>query len=119
MCWYLPHADRRETLIWPESNLLRYLGLAATAIGMAIRIIGMMQLGQLFSGLSRCNQSIASSLLVVTVGFASHLYGSLLAFVGFFLIFRSKIVLIAAPAYLIGTLYGLPMKSDSSRKRLG
>jgi len=105
MCWYLPHADRREVLIWPESNLLRYLGLAATVVGMAIRIVGMIQLGQLFSGFV----TLQPEHHLITTGcyrWVRHpIYsGSLLAFVGFFLTFRSKIVLIAAPAYLIGTL---------------
>jgi protein-S-isoprenylcysteine O-methyltransferase Ste14 len=105
LCWYLPHADRWEFFVWPESDLLRDVGLAATAIGMAIRIAGMMQLGQLFSGFV----TLQPEHRLITTGcyrWVRHpIYsGSLLAFVGFFLIFRSKIVLIAAPAYLIGTL---------------
>jgi len=105
LCWYLPYADRRELFVWPESDLLRYSGLAATVLGMAIRIAGMWQLGQLFSGFV----TLQPEHHLITTGcyrWVRHpIYsGSLLAFAGFLLVFRSKLVLIAAPAYLIGTL---------------
>lgn len=105
LCWYLPHADRWELFVWSESDRLRYVGLVATAIGMAIRIAGMKQLGQLFSGFV----TLQSEHRLITTGcyrWIRHpIYsGSLLAFAGFLLVFRSKLVLLAAPAYLIGTL---------------
>ncbi len=105
LCWYLPYADRWALFVWPESDLLRYIGLAATSIGMAIRIFGMAQLGQLFSGFV----TLQPEHHLITTGcyrWVRHpIYsGSLLAFAGFLLVFRSKLVLIAVPAYLIGTL---------------
>lgn len=105
LCWYLPYADRWELLVWPESDRLRYIGLGATAIGMAIRILGMMQLGQLFSGYV----TLQPEHHLITTGcyrWVRHpIYsGSLLAFAGFLLVFRSQLALIAVPAYLIGTL---------------
>jgi len=50
LCWFLPYADRREWLVWPESDTLRYAGLACAAVGTGIRVAGMIQLGALFSG---------------------------------------------------------------------
>ena len=105
LCWYLPYADRWALFVWPESDFLRYTGLAATGIGMAIRIVGMMQLGQLFSGFV----ALQPEHHLITTGcyrWVRHpIYsGSLFAFAGFLLVFRSKLVLIAVPAYLIGTL---------------
>ena len=105
LCWYLPYADRRELFVWPESDLLRYVGLGATAIGMALRILGMMQLGQLFSGFV----TLQPEHHLITTGcyrWVRHpIYsGSLLAFAGFLLVFRSQLALIAVPAYLTGTI---------------
>jgi protein-S-isoprenylcysteine O-methyltransferase Ste14 len=105
LCWYLPYADRWNIFVWPEGALLRYCGLAATAIGMAIRIFGMAQLGQLFSGFV----TLQPEHRLITTGcyrWVRHpIYsGSVLAFAGFFLVFRSKLALIAVPVYLIGTL---------------
>jgi protein-S-isoprenylcysteine O-methyltransferase Ste14 len=105
LCWYLPYADRRDLFVWPESEVLRYSGLATTAIGMAIRIIGMAQLGILFSGFV----TLQPEHRLITTGcyrWVRHpIYsGSLLAFAGFLLVFRSQLALIAVPAYVIGTL---------------
>jgi protein-S-isoprenylcysteine O-methyltransferase Ste14 len=105
LCWYLPYADRWELFVWSESELLRYSGLAAMAIGMAMRIAGMAQLGQLFSGYV----TLQPEHRLITTGcyrWIRHpIYsGSLFAFAGFLLVFRSKLVLIALPIYLIGTL---------------
>src|SRR5215470_12623238 len=50
LCWFLPYADRWDWLVWPESDLLRYSGLACAVLGMGIRVAGMAQLGALFSG---------------------------------------------------------------------
>jgi protein-S-isoprenylcysteine O-methyltransferase Ste14 len=105
LCWYLPYADRRDLFVWSESAILRYSGLAVTVIGMAIRIIGMAQLGNLFSGYV----TLQPEHHLITTGcyrWVRHpIYsGSLLAFAGFLLVFRSQLALIAVPAYLIGTL---------------
>jgi len=105
LCWYLPYADRRALFVWPESDFFRYVGLAATVVGMAIRIAGMMQLGQLFSGFV----TLQPKHHLLTTGcyrWVRHpIYsGSILAFAGFLLVFRSQLVLIAVPVYLIGTI---------------
>jgi protein-S-isoprenylcysteine O-methyltransferase Ste14 len=106
LCWFLPHADRWGWLVWPESNALRYIGLACAAVGAAIRVAGMAQLGALFSGFVVVQEEHH----LVTSGcyrWVRHpIYtGSLLAFAGMFLVFRSKIVLLALPLYLLGTLW--------------
>ena len=106
LCWFLPYADRREWLVWPESDALRYAGLACVAVGTGIRVVGMIQLGALFSGFV----VVQKEHQLVTNGcyrWVRHpIYtGSLLAFAGGFLVFRSKVVLLALPLYLLGTLW--------------
>jgi len=106
LCWFLPSADRQEWLVWPESDVLRYVGLACTAIGSGIRIAGMAQLGTLFSGFV----AVQEEHHLITVGcyrWVRHpIYsGSLLAFAGWLLVFRSQVVLLAFPLYLFGTLW--------------
>lgn len=106
LCWYLPYADRRNILVWPENDVLRYLGLTATALGMSIRVAGMVQLGNLFSGFVMVQQEHH----LITTGcyrWIRHpIYtGSLLAFAGFLLVFRNQIIVVALPLYFIGTLW--------------
>ena len=106
LCWFLPYADRREWLVWPENDALRYTGLACAAVGTGIRVAGMIQLGALFSGFV----VVQKDHQLVTDGcyrWVRHpIYtGSLLAFAGGFLVFRSKAVLLALPLYLLGTMW--------------
>ncbi|MGE0820565.1 MAG: isoprenylcysteine carboxylmethyltransferase family protein [Candidatus Binatia bacterium] len=106
LCWYLPYADRYSHFVWPENEILRYGGLVATTLGMAVRITCMAQLGRLFSGFV----TVQHQHVLISTGayrWVRHpIYaGSLLAFAGFFLIFRSKLILIAFPLYLLGTLW--------------
>jgi len=105
-CWLLPYADRREWFVWPESNTLRYVGLACAATGTGIRIVGMIQLGDLFSGfvvVQRGHQLVTGG----CYRWVRHpIYsGSVLAFAGIFLVFRSHLVLVALPLYVLGTLW--------------
>jgi len=105
-CWFLPYADRREWLVWPESDALRYVGLAWAGIGTGIRVAGMIQLGVLFSGFV----VVQKEHHLLTTGcyrWVRHpIYtGSLLAFAGGFLVFRSQVVLLALPLYVWGTLW--------------
>ncbi len=106
LCWFLPYADRREWLVWSESDALRYAGLACAAVGTGIRVAGMIQLGALFSGFVVV-QKEHHLMTDVCYRWVRHpIYtGSLLAFTGGFLVFRSKMVLLALPLYLLGTVW--------------
>lgn len=106
LCWFLPYADRRDLFVWPESNALRYTGLVGVAVGAGIRVAGMAQLGALFSGFV----AVQKGHFLITGGcfrWVRHpIYtGSLLAFAGLFLVFRSRLVLLVLPLYLVGTLW--------------
>src|SRR5713101_883885 len=106
LCWFLPYADRRGVLVWPESDVLRYLGLAGVTVGIGIRVAGMIQLGNLFSGFV----AVQKEHHLVTSGcyrWIRHpIYtGSLLALAGLFLVFRSWLIVLGLPLYLIGTLW--------------
>ena len=106
LCWFLPYADRRSIVVWPEGDALRYSGLAAVAVGLALRVAGTAQLGQHFSGFV----TVQKDHLLITTGCYRWLRhpiytGSLLAFAGFFLVFRSQVIVVALPAYLAGTLW--------------
>ena len=106
LCWFLPYADRREILVWPESDLLRYTGLVCVVVGISIRVVGMIHLGPLFSGFV----AVQKEHYLITSGcyrWVRHpIYtGSLLAFAGFFLVFRSQVVILVFPLYVIGTLW--------------
>lgn len=106
LCWFLPYADRRGLFVWPESEALRYSGLVAVAVGLALRVAGTAQLGQHFSGFV----AVQEEHQLITTGcyrWIRHpIYtGSLLAFAGFFLVFRSQVIVVALPLYLAGTLW--------------
>lgn len=106
LCWLLPDADRRAFVVWPESDTLRYAGLACATAGMGVRVAGMRQLGVLFSSFV----AVQSEHRLITSGcyrWVRHpIYtGSLLAFAGIFLVFRSQLILIALPLYVAGTLW--------------
>ena len=106
LCWFLPYADRHELWAWPESDTVRYAGLACAAVGTGIRVAGMVQLGALFSGFV----TVQHEHDLITSGcyrWVRHpIYsGSLLALAGAFLVFRSQVVLLALPLYGVGTLW--------------
>jgi protein-S-isoprenylcysteine O-methyltransferase Ste14 len=106
LCWFLPYADRRSLWVWPESNVLRYCGLGGVVVGLALRVIGTAQLGPHFSGFV----AIQEEHPLLTTGcyrWVRHpIYsGSLLAFAGFLLVFRSQMILVVLPLYLAGTLW--------------
>lgn len=106
LCWFLPYADRRDLFVWPESDALRYVGLLCTGVGVGLRVAGMMQLRELFSGFV----SIQKEHRLITHGCYRWLRhpiytGSLLALGGFFLVFRSQLIVPVLPFYLVGTLW--------------
>lgn len=106
LCWFLPYGDRRSLFVWSESDVLRYGGLVAVVIGLALRVAGTAQLGRHFSGFV----SVQEEHQLITTGWyrwVRHpIYtGSVLAFAGFFLVFRSQIIVVALPFYLVGTLW--------------
>lgn len=91
---FLPYADRRGLMVFPETNALRYFGLGLNAVGSAIRLTGLRTLGKQFSGyvtLQKDHQLIQSGIY----GFIRHpMYlGVLLALPGFALAFRSWLAL--------------------------
>jgi protein-S-isoprenylcysteine O-methyltransferase Ste14 len=104
--WFLPHADRNGLWVWPESDLLRYAGLACVVVGAGVRVAATAQLGPLFSTFV----AIQKDHHLVTTGlyrWVRHpIYtGSFIAAIGIFLVFRSKLVWMATPLYLAGTLW--------------
>jgi len=104
--WFLPHADKHEIWVWPEAAALRYLGLGCVVVGAGIRVAAMAQLGPLFSTFV----AIQKEHHLITTGlyrWVRHpIYsGSLLAVAGMCLVFRSKLIWLALPLYLAGTLW--------------
>jgi protein-S-isoprenylcysteine O-methyltransferase Ste14 len=106
LCWLLPYAERRKILIWPQPDILTYIGVACVSIGMSVRIAGMKQLGRFFSGFV----AVQPEHRLMTDGsyrWVRHpIYtGSLLALAGFFLVYRSMLIMLVVPLYALGTLW--------------
>ncbi|MGE0679989.1 MAG: isoprenylcysteine carboxylmethyltransferase family protein [Candidatus Binatia bacterium] len=118
--WFLPYADRNDIWVWSESDALRYLGLGCVVVGAGIRVVAMSQLGPLFSTFV----AIQKEHYLVTTGlyrWVRHpIYtGSLLAVPGIFLVFRSKLVWVALPLYLAGTLWRIRDEEQLLQKTFG
>ena len=47
--WLVPFCDRRNVLVLPESDALRYAGLLVFTVGVALRVWAFVYLGRLFS----------------------------------------------------------------------
>lgn len=106
LCWWLPYADRRGLWVWPESDVLRYGGLGGVVIGLALRVAGTAQLGPHFSGFVAVQEEHALLTRGCYRWIRHPIYGgSLLAFAGFFLVFRSQMIVVMLPFYLAGTLW--------------
>lgn len=104
--WLLPYADKNEIWVWPETDALRYTGLACVAIGAGLRVAATFQLGPLFSTFV----TIQREHHLVTTGlyrWVRHpIYtGSLVAVAGIFLVFRSQLIWLGLPLYCVGTLW--------------
>jgi protein-S-isoprenylcysteine O-methyltransferase Ste14 len=120
LCWLLPYADRRNLLVWPESDTLLYVGLVCAGIGTSLRVGGMIQLGRLFSGFVVLQQQHT----LITRGcyrWVRHpIYtGSLFAVLGFFLVFRSQLVVIVLPVYVAGTLWRIAAEEQLLAEHFG
>lgn len=118
--WFLPYADKHGLWVWPENDRLRYLGLACVVMGASIRVMAMAQLGPLFSTFV----AIQKEHRLITHGlyrWVRHpIYtGSLIAIVGIFLVFRSKLVWVALPLYLAGTLWRIRDEEQLLREAFG
>ena len=96
LCWLLPYMDRRD--LWTlDGDAVRYLGLAILVVGGALRTWPMYVLGGRFSGLV----AIQPGHELVTRGpyrYVRHpsYLGMMLGFVGWALVFRSSVGLVAA-----------------------
>jgi protein-S-isoprenylcysteine O-methyltransferase Ste14 len=118
--WFLPYADRNEIWVWSESDALRYLGLGCVVVGSGIRVVAMSQLGPLFSTFV----AIQKEHYLVTTGlyrWVRHpIYtGSLIAVAGICLVFRSKLIWLALPLYLVGTLWRVHDEEQLLREAFG
>jgi protein-S-isoprenylcysteine O-methyltransferase Ste14 len=95
LCWLLPYLDRRG--VWTlDGDAVRYTGLILLGVGGALRIWPMFVLGRLFSGLV----AIQPGHELVTSGPYRHVrhpsfLGMMLGLVGWVLLFRSGVGLVA------------------------
>ena len=46
---FLPYGDRRGVLVFSAEDWVRYLGLMLAVAGMAVRVLGLRELGRQFS----------------------------------------------------------------------
>ena len=91
---FLPYGDRREVLVFPAEDWVRYLGLMLAVAGMAIRFMGLRELGRQFSvyvTLQEDHKLVQSGIY----GVLRHpLYlGAIFAMVGIALVFRSWLII--------------------------
>ena len=87
---FLPYGDRRDVLVFSAEDWVRYLGLMLAVAGMAIRFMGLRELGRQFSiyvTLQKDHKLVQSGIY----GVIRHpLYqGAISAMVGIALVFRS------------------------------
>ncbi len=91
---FLPHGDRRDMLVFPAEDWVRYLGLMLAVAGMAVRFLGLLELGRQFSvyiTLQEDHKLVQSGIY----GVLRHpLYlGAIFAMVGIALVFRSWLII--------------------------
>ena len=87
---FLPYGDRRDVLVFPAEDWVRYLGLMLAVAGMAMRFMGLRELGRQFSiyvTLQEDHKLVQSGIY----GVVRHpLYlGAIFAMVGIGLVFRT------------------------------
>ena len=87
---FLPYGDRRDVLVFSAEDWVRYLGLMLAVAGMAVRFVGLLELGRQFSvyvTLQEDHKLVQSGIY----GIVRHpLYlGAIFAMVGIGLVFRT------------------------------
>ena len=91
---FLPYGDRRDVLVFPAEDWVRYVGLMLAVAGMAVRVLGLRELGRQFSiyvTLQKDHKLVQSGIY----GVLRHpLYlGAIFAMVGIALVFRSWLII--------------------------
>jgi protein-S-isoprenylcysteine O-methyltransferase Ste14 len=99
--WLVPLCDRRDVLVLPESDALRYSGLLIFTVGVALRVWAFVYLGRLFSVFLTIQEGhrLLTDNIYAHVRHPSYT-GLLVRSVGLALVFRSLIGLIACLALL-------------------
>jgi protein-S-isoprenylcysteine O-methyltransferase Ste14 len=100
--WLVTYFDRRGILVFPDSDALRYAGLFIFTAGVTLRVWAFMYLGRLFSVFL----TIQEGHRLVTGSIYAHVRhpsytGLLLRSIGWVLVFRSPVGLIAWLALLV------------------
>jgi protein-S-isoprenylcysteine O-methyltransferase Ste14 len=90
---FLPFADRRSLWTFPDSELLRWAGVALSVLGTTIRLAGLWSLGRQFSG----HVTLQENHQLVQTGLYRHVrhpmyLGFAVAAAGLVLVFRSWLV---------------------------
>ena len=106
---FLPYGDRRDMLVFPAEDWVRYLGLMLAVAGMAVRVLGLRELGRQFSvyvTLQEDHKLVQSGIY----GVLRHpLYlGAIFAMVGIALVFRSWLIIPVSVLILVFTLARIP-----------
>ena len=99
--WLVPLCDRRNVLVLPESDALRYSGLLIFTVGVALRVWAFVYLGRLFSVFLTIQEGhhLLTDNIYAHVRHPSYT-GLLVRSVGLALVFRSLVGLIACCALL-------------------
>ena len=100
--WLVPLFDRRDVLVLPESDALRYAGLFVFAAGVMLRVWAFVYLGRLFSVFLTIQEGhrLVTDNIYAVVRHPSYT-GLLVRSLGWALIFRSLLGLLACCALAI------------------
>lgn len=106
---FLPYGDRRDVLVFPAEDWVRYLGLMLAVVGMAVRFLGLRELGRQFSiyvTLQEDHKLVQSGIY----GVIRHpLYlGATFAMAGIGLVFRTWLIIPVSVLILVFTLARIP-----------
>ena len=100
--WVVPLCDRRNVLVLPESDAVRYAGLLVFTVGVALRVWAFVYLGRLFSVFLTIQEGhrLLTDNIYAYVRHPSYT-GLLVRSIGLALVFRSLVGLIACCALLV------------------